>query len=73
MLGGCHSTSLEAPPLPSNLRASQHYNITNSRPGSGSCTHRTNLGYLEEGELLLSPAMEDEPCQEGQSYLEMYH
>lgn len=66
VLSGCHSTSWEAPPLPSNLRASgQHYQL--------SAKKQHKPGRARMGAHLLSPPMGDEPFQEGQSHLEMYH
>lgn len=71
VLRGCHSTSWEAPPLPSNLRASrQHYQLSAKEQVLHS-QHRP--GTARMGALLLSPPMGDEPFQEGQSHLEMYH
>lgn len=71
VLTGCHSTSWEAPPLPSNLRASrQHYQL----PVKEQVLHsRHRPGTARMGALLLSPPMEDKPFQGGQSHLEMYH
>lgn len=66
VLSGCHSTPWEAPPLPSNLRASgQHYQL--------SAKKHHKPGTARMGAHLLSPPMGDEPFQEGQSHLEMYH
>lgn len=58
--------SWEAPPLPSNLRASgQHYQL--------SAKKQHKPGTARMGALLLIPSMGDEPFQEGKSHLEMYH
>lgn len=72
MLSGCHSTSREAPPLPQISEPQSSF--TNSESESEGVLHpQDQPGTPRRGELLLSPPMEDKPCQEGQNYLEMYH